>query len=231
MTHLGTQCAAAFLVFAAVVCTTHADTSTEPRNLGQLKQELKDYHARDYPLQVATVLSAAEEWVKSRAAKVKKPALILDVDETSLSNWDEIAANDFAYIFNGPCSIPVQIPCGNLAWDQSFRATAIAPTLHLYQEATRLGVSVFFVTGRYDDPPEKSATELNLWLVGYRGWEGLVMRHDHTGTVAAYKTGARAQVEAEGFVIIANVGDQESDLVGGHSERTFKVPNPFYFIP
>jgi len=27
------------------------------------------------------------------------------------------------------------------------------------------------------------------------------------------------------------VGDQLSDLSGGHAERTFKVPNPFYFVP
>jgi hypothetical protein len=31
--------------------------------------------------------------------------------------------------------------------------------------------------------------------------------------------------------IIANVGDQESDLAGGHAERMFKIPNPFDFIP
>jgi hypothetical protein len=27
-----------------------------------------------------------------------------------------------------------------------------------------------------------------------------------------------------------NVGDQESDLQGGHVVRAFKLPNPFYFI-
>jgi acid phosphatase len=29
-------------------------------------------------------------------------------------------------------------------------------------------------------------------------------------------------------VIIANMGDQASDLAGGHAEKTFKLPNPFY---
>jgi acid phosphatase len=46
---------------------------------------------------------------------------------------------------------------------------------------------------------------------------------------------ARTDIESHGFTIIANVRDQESDLVGDqtgrHAERTFKVPNPFYFIP
>ena len=36
---------------------------------------------------------------------------------------------------------------------------------------------------------------------------------------------------AQGFTIIANVGDQPSDLAGGYAERTFLVPNPFYRIP
>ena len=31
--------------------------------------------------------------------------------------------------------------------------------------------------------------------------------------------------------IIANVGDQWSDLDGGFAERVFKLPNPVYFIP
>ncbi|MGB6550988.1 MAG: HAD family acid phosphatase [Xanthobacteraceae bacterium] len=30
--------------------------------------------------------------------------------------------------------------------------------------------------------------------------------------------------------MIANVGDQESDLSGGYAEKTFKLPNPFYYI-
>jgi hypothetical protein len=29
---------------------------------------------------------------------------------------------------------------------------------------------------------------------------------------------------------VVNLGDQESDLDGGHAERAFKLPNPFYFI-
>ena len=36
------------------------------------------------------------------------------------------------------------------------------------------------------------------------------------------------RLEAEGYTIIGNIGDQLSDLEGGHAERTFKLPNPFY---
>jgi len=49
--------------------------------------------------------------------------------------------------------------------------------------------------------------------------------------VSEHKARAREDIESRGFTIIANVGDQDSDLAGSHAERTFKVPNPFYFIP
>ena len=219
------------LVFCAGVAARDADSAQEPPNLGVLKVQLKDYHSREYALEVATVLSEAGKWIKKRAPQVKNPAIVLDVDETSLSNWEQLVANDFAFIPNGLCSVPAQMPCGNSGWDQSLRATAIQPTLQLFQDAKKMGVAIFFITGRFDDPVERSATELNLWLVGYRGWEKLYMRQDRAGTVSAFKTGARETIEHDGYTIIANVGDQRSDLEGGHAEKTFKVPNPFYFIP
>jgi hypothetical protein len=35
---------------------------------------------------------------------------------------------------------------------------------------------------------------------------------------------------APGYDIVVNAGDQESDLEGGHADRAFKLPNPFYFV-
>jgi hypothetical protein len=33
------------------------------------------------------------------------------------------------------------------------------------------------------------------------------------------------------YRIVANVGDQYSDLAGGHEDIGFKLTNPFYFLP
>ena len=72
----------------------------------------------------------------------------------------------------------------------------------------------------------------NLRAVGYRGWAGLMMRPaGDKRTVADYKSGERAKIEARGYMIIANMGDQPSDLAGGYVERTFLLPDPFYRIP
>jgi acid phosphatase len=92
---------------------------------------------------------------------------------------------------------------------------------------------VFFVTGRRETAEESAATEANLRAAGYDGWAGIYLRPpaSHENSAAIFKSGARAEIESQGYHIIANVGDQQSDLALGHAERTFKLPNPFYYVP
>jgi len=46
-----------------------------------------------------------------------------------------------------------------------------------------------------------------------------------------YKTAHRRRLAEAGYRILINIGDQESDLVGGFAEQTFKIPNAMYYIP
>jgi predicted secreted acid phosphatase len=46
-----------------------------------------------------------------------------------------------------------------------------------------------------------------------------------------YKSGTRAYIESKGYDIVANFGDQFSDLLGGFADKTFKMPNPNYYLP
>ncbi len=46
----------------------------------------------------------------------------------------------------------------------------------------------------------------------------------------AYKTSARWGLVSEGYRIVASIGDQTSDLVGGYADKTFQLPNPFYTV-
>jgi HAD superfamily, subfamily IIIB (Acid phosphatase) len=50
------------------------------------------------------------------------------------------------------------------------------------------------------------------------------------GTIA-YKSGTRAYIESQGYDIVGNFGDQFSDLEGGYADKTFKMPNPNYYLP
>ncbi|WP_329572096.1 HAD family acid phosphatase [Kitasatospora sp. NBC_01266] len=42
---------------------------------------------------------------------------------------------------------------------------------------------------------------------------------DHT-----FKAKARISIESQGCTIIVNIGNNVSDLAGGHGEQTFKLP-------
>ena len=50
-------------------------------------------------------------------------------------------------------------------------------------------------------------------------------------TTIQYKSLTRRLIESQGYDIVANVGDKFSDLEGGFADRTFKMPNPMYFLP
>jgi predicted secreted acid phosphatase len=204
--------------------------ATQPPNLGVLKLQLLDYKCfGQYDRDVAAVLAEARAYVEQRAAVVTNPALVLDIDETSLSNWTEIETNDFGFIIEGKCDLKPNFPCGSNDWELNHFADVIAPTLALFNAAKAKGVAIFFVSARPEG--HREATINNLRAAGYDGWTDLVMRTGHFTLIASYKAPERAKIAAKGFTIVANVGDQQSDLDGGFAERTFKVPNPFYLVP
>lgn len=153
--------------------------------------------------------------VKSCPSGKGKPAIVLDIDETSLSNYSSLAASGFS-------------AAGLVAPAVGGTGAAIAPTLALYRDARSRGVAVFFITGR--PSAIQSQTEANLRSAGYdKGWTGISFRPSSQAT-KAFKSAARAKVQRDGYDVVVNVGDQESDLDGGHADRAFKLPNPFYFI-
>lgn len=198
-------------------------------NLDTLKGELKQYHACTctcgcYTKDLDHQADVAIAFLRTRAAHregQEKLALVLDIDETTLSNWDEMTKADFAYdsaAFN--------------AWVNTAQATAIPGTLRLYKEAQRLGVSVFFLTGRPE--AQRSATEQNLRSQGFDNWQQLILRpvEQAKWTAIQYKSAVRATIVTEGYRIVESVGDQWSDLKGQpEAEFSVKYPNPFYFIP
>jgi predicted secreted acid phosphatase len=169
--------------------------------------------------------------VKQRAGEViaagGSPAIVLDIDETSLSNWRRIYRDDFAYVREGACDLNDDTkPCADLAWQRSEQAPAIAPVLSLYKLARCLGVTppcrlieVFFVTGRHekwptiDNKTPRQWTRDNLIAAGYADVadDHLFLRSDTDKGVADYKGGRRAFIESTFHVtIVANIGDQDA---------------------
>ena len=148
----------------------------------------------------------------------KSLALVLDIDETSLSNLSAIEADNFTFGLNSQAEATNEV------------GVAIAPTLALYKDAKSRGVAIFFITGRRENT--RAHTESNLKREGFTTWNQVVLKPQaSTDSTVVYKSGARAAIEQQGYKIIANVGDQYSDLAGGHAAAAFKLANPFYFLP
>jgi acid phosphatase len=204
---------------------------TDPANVGLAKLAAVKYHdSGDYMSDLARAAAPANDWLRQRAPQVSRPALVLDIDDTALTNWPVIVANDFGRFPAGPCLLP-DGPCGWHAWDLRGQDAPIEPTLQVFQTARSLGMTVFFISGRPES--ERAATERNLRAAGYAGYEQAFFTPNgaHFASLVAFKAPTRQKIAAMGYSIIANIGDQMSDLDGGSSEKTFKLPNPFYYIP
>ncbi|MFB7243524.1 hydrolase [Streptomyces populi] len=149
---------------------------------------------------VQAVIDQAVPYVGQRTANAggQKLAVVFDIDNTTLET-------DFHPWYELP-------------------TPAVKASLALARYARSRGVAVFFVTAR--PGIIASETKWNLKSVGYPV-DGLYVRDlpDLFDEVSAYKTGKRAEIESLGYTIIANVGNNTTDLVGGHAERTFKLPD------
>jgi predicted secreted acid phosphatase len=194
-----------------------------PPNLDLAKDAIEHYVSSGaYGREVAQVAVSANKYVAKRVAKPAKPnekrAIVFDIDETALTNLSHLTAQDFGYV-----------PAVWKKWIAEGQARAIVPVQIIYDHAVRNNVAVFFITGRQvSDGP---ATEKNLRETGYDTWTKIYFKPDeYQGTARHFKIGIRRQLVNEGYTIIANIGDQQSDLSGGLAERTFKLPNPFYLI-
>jgi predicted secreted acid phosphatase len=207
--------------------TVTVSYAKEPQNLDVTKAYLIRYHdSGEYQKDQAKVINKAMQYLKMRIANTKKSnpakklAIVLDIDETSLSNYPAM----YKMKFGGTMK---QI---NEA-ESTGKDPAIPATLALYRYAKANHVAIFFITGR--DETSRTATEKNLSNAGYKNWDGLSFRSENykEKSAAPYKIHARSLIAVQGYDIVLNVGDQQSDLIGGYADKTFKLPNPYYLIP
>jgi predicted secreted acid phosphatase len=148
-------------------------------------------------------------------AGAPRPAVVLDIDDTALSSYDCLHRADFDRSALTACARRGRMP-------------AIPQIRSLYRFARGNGFTVFFVTGRRE--AMRSATRHNLRRRGYHGSLRITMRRDgaRRGSNAQYKARARRAIEARGYAVVLNVGDQRSDLASGPSGTRVKLPNPMY---
>jgi hypothetical protein len=228
-------------------------------NIDVLRQQIRNYYGdplgtgtfgadSNYAKEAKSVAAQGKHWLADRHHTHGTKAILLDVDDTSLATWNyEIASN---WAFNPTTN-------GQFVTDQKF--PAVPGMVDLVNSAKREGYAVFFLTGR--GAAQEAATLGNLTTdgigvdAGYpnpttlrNGEDGLFTKPaiadypaylktacaaDPNGscTTIHYKSATRAHIESLGYDIVANFGDQFSDLKGGSADRTFKLPNPNYYLP
>ncbi len=235
----------------------------------------------NYANEARSVASQGENWLSARS-RVPHRAIVLDVDDTTLTTWNyELYSNwDFNPTTNAQF---VGLTSGTFTGNM-FQATP--GMVDLANRATALGYAIFWITGRGDS--QHAATIANLVNdtaaglpnidtvtlngqtipevdagyvtptpidIGHGGFTDGLFTKPPIGSYPAYldtpefcgpfihatppascptiqyKSGTRAYIESQGYDIVADMGDQFSDLEGGFANKTFKMPNPNYYLP
>jgi predicted secreted acid phosphatase len=239
----------------------------------------------NYANEARSAAKEGENWLQARS-NVKDRAIVLDVDDTTLTTWNyELYSN---WDFNPTTNANFVGLTGTTFTGNMFPATP--GMLDLVNRAQELGYAIFWITGRGDS--QHAATIANLVNdtaagfsnidtvtlsgktvpeidagyplptpldTGHGGFtDGLFTKPPVTTPTSypayldtqefcgpyihatpnplscptiQYKSGTRAYIESQGYDIVADFGDQFSDLEGGFADKTFKMPNPNYYLP
>ncbi|KAI3521469.1 hypothetical protein L1887_10937 [Cichorium endivia] len=179
---------------------------------------------KQYRQDVDLVTAEAYEFAKGlNLAGDGMDVWVFDIDETTISNLPYYARDSVGF-----GAVPLNLTTFN-AWLEEAAGLAIPGSLKLYKKLIALGFKIVFLTGT--EEIHREARTKNLKAVGYTTWEKLILRGDGDGTGVAYKAKKRKELEEAGYRIRGNMGDQWSDLLGNNAgDRTFKLPDPMYYI-
>jgi predicted secreted acid phosphatase len=172
--------------------------------------------------------------------KGQNPAIVFDADDTTLWTYD---MEDNAMHFNFD---PV---LQDTQWVQPMRFPATPGMVDLVNAVGDAGCTVVGLTGRRVN--QRAATLGNLANVGYEYftdahyftkwasgatpdptiYAGTPCENNTGCSTIDYKSAVRRYLVNQGYDVIANFGDQFSDLIGGYADRAVKLPNPTYYLP
>ncbi|SDE03238.1 HAD superfamily, subfamily IIIB (Acid phosphatase) [Actinobaculum suis] len=169
------------------------------------------------------------------AARGEKPAIVLDMDDTALWMYDMEETMEFNF---------------SPAFQEQYLKTdyhsmpAVPGMVDVVQEARAGGCDFIGLTGRSED--YRDVTLRNLSEAGYPAPTQLFLKasskreklpsyvscEKEKCTTVEFKSSTRRHLENDlGYRIVANFGDQYSDLRGGYADSAYKIPNPTYYLP
>lgn len=215
------------LVLAFLLITLQGCAATHAERVGliplpEMKKQITAYHlSGDYDADVANVAADGLDTVLNdiESRQIPRPMVVMDIDETTLSNFEIKQKLDYCYspkLWN--------------EWIKQADAPAITPMLRLFRALREHDIPVVFLTGRNESM--RSLTVQNLERAGYRDWHELLMAPAGTPVDAVndFKKRSMDRLTSQGWTIVATFGDQPGD---GYKESLnfFKLPNYMYSVP
>ncbi|MFK4148997.1 HAD family acid phosphatase [Streptomyces sp. NPDC004065] len=238
---------------AATAGQSSANSTREPYNIGLLVKDIDTYYGTaldangvyqasptsQYAKDLARIDADAKRYIDKAAHKAhhrgQKPAVVFDIDDTLLLSLDYEKRYNYTY--------------NSASWAEYVNRAdrpEVFGSPELVRYAARKGVTVFYNSGLNE--AQRSAAVENLKKVGAdvnldpahmflkdaanppAYLSGCATPGAWKCTTVQYKSGTRKHIEDLGYDIVANFGDQYSDLDGGYADRTYKLPNPTYFV-
>ncbi len=208
------------LLFAALLMAACSSTQElKLENLDTAKKLVENYYeGGQFDKECKEIFNNAIDQIEKLPLQ-DKSVVIFDVDETVLSNYNNTKEIGFGYIRE-------YWHKGILKADEP----AIPESKKFYDWLVSKNIRVIFLTGRYSEVYE--ATIKNLVDRGFTKFDTLIVRSEEEKSIPAaeFKARKREEIVARGYNVIASVGDQWSDLVGGNVGIKIKLPNYLYLI-
>lgn len=192
-----------------------------PANLKKETLEgLKESYTPQHEARFQKILDNAKNYINTDFEKnglKGNEAIVFDVDETVLDNREY-------YFTSGEYDTNKWND-----WMDKGKAPGLKPTVELMKDLQARGYKIVLITGRRE--AYKEQTIANLQQEGIPFDEIYCKPDDYNiPTASTFKSDTRKMLEEQkGYRIIANIGDQMSDLQD--SQAGFKLPNPIYNIP
>ncbi|MBS4032953.1 MAG: hypothetical protein KGZ85_00690 [Ignavibacterium sp.] len=186
-------------------------------NLTDARERVKQYYeGGQYDKELDEIVFDAK--TKFSTIEVKQnSAVIFDIDDTALLNYEASKRMGFGYVKNMVDE-----------WVSGAEVPAIPRVKDLYDFLLNKNVKIIFLTGRFSD--EYDYTYQNLINEGFAIFDTLIVRRPEEQKLPAveFKSNVRTALTQQGYEIIGNVGDQWTDLDGPHSGIRIKIPNYLY---
>ncbi|MET8098930.1 HAD family acid phosphatase [Streptomyces sp. NPDC005236] len=230
-----------------------ANSTHEPYNIGVLVKDIDTYYGTTadsngvyqaspdsrYAKDLARLDAAAKRHIDQAARKAhhrhEKAAVVFDIDDTLLLSLDYEKKTNYTY--------------NSASW-AAYVAQADRPAVFgspdLVEYAASKGVEVFYNSGLKESQRVSAVENLKKIGVDVNLDSAHMFLKDAANppaylsdcataaawncTTVQYKSGTRKHIESLGYDIVANFGDQYSDLDGGYADKTYKLPNPTYFV-